>query len=757
MRTENQFKTSTFFQTMSGLLFLIVTTSAVLLAASSEGGTALYREGEAHVSGPRGPERTADRAGLPGVIERDEEIIIVLQGAKIVIGRQPGGSLTGLRELIVGGREVLSVPQDLPVPPPILEVLDDSPLGDIVDWPAYLVDRDANGGEWPSTGSREMHEVGMNLFQYIGYEIIDDTVTLLCAINDGGDQGEFEWIFAPAGMMLGETEYAGMGWKVRLTGVELASSIRVVEPAAPLKGDWAFAQVWGNFVESEFGAGEPFEVPLSTYFGDTQPYYFAGGPDGTILSYFESPVAAQVAIHEESARHIIDERIPMGDGAVRETPMKFWLLATAPLRSRWEAIDEWTSVYDCTADHYRDLLGLAVTALVPALEMRFPDEGYMANYIMHGPPPLEESWFYRYTLDELPMAAELGYRILRVVAWESDAEHSFSEYLPGSYSNGSGNAPWHLDISEALGGEEGLRVLVERAHQLGMKVVLWNSPGHLSNSSPILVEHPDWIMWRINGTPEDADWADVTGASLYSGYNDYALDRYLNARLSTNVDGFMVDSHLTFGVMTDFSRFQPVPQLGLTLQTHVAWREMGFTDVILEGCGPLGLSSGGLPGYDAFEPEVPPEQRREARQMLRRMLGREYGFYRYIVDTLVEPVSYYRALASKGHISPQYLDVLMRHPDEEIALIQQANYDYLEVMDRMQRRRLIADGDVWQGVEWSQAGSTDVVVFSFDVFPYPVAGHVLVQDVTTGDEFEAFDAFQTEPLHTYIVMSIPRG
>jgi len=111
--------------------------------------------------------------------------------------------------------------------------------------------------------------------------------------------------------------------------------------------------------------------------------------------------------------------------------MKFWLLATAPLWSRWEAIDEWTSVYDCTADHYRDLLGLAVTALVPALEMRFPDEGYMANYIMHGPPPLEESWFYRYTLDELPMAAELGYRILRVVAWESDAEHSFSEYLPG--------------------------------------------------------------------------------------------------------------------------------------------------------------------------------------------------------------------------------------------------------------------------------------------------------------------------------------
>ncbi len=65
-----------------------------------------------------------------------------------------------------------------------------------------------------------------------------------------------------------------------------------------------------------------------------------------------------------------------------------------------------------------------------------------------------------------------------------------------------------------------------------------------------------------------------------------------------------------------------------------------------------------------------------------------------------------------------------------------------------------ADGDEWLGVEWSRGWSDDLVLFSFDAFVYPVAGAVIVEDVTAGIEFEAVDAFETEPMHTYIVRGI---
>ena len=52
------------------------------------------------------------------------------------------------------------------------------------------------------------------------------------------------------------------------------------------------------------------------------------------------------------------------------------------------------------------------------------------------------------------------------------------------------------------------------------------------------------------------------------------------------------------------------------------------------------------------------------------------------------------ALASKGHVSPQYLDLLLRLPEEEISLIRRMDYGYLQVMDRMERRRLSRRGIV---------------------------------------------------------------
>ncbi len=692
-------------------------------------------------------------ASEPLVIEREDMITILFPDlVGVRLERNEEGGIYGIKSLFVGQRKILSSSHDIQVPPVTLIAFTDDAVGGVTDWPGYLLDREASGGEWPQTGNRGMYQIGLDSAQYIGYYLDGETVVLVLDVQDGEWTGELEWVFTAASAGVSEHDYLGIGWKMRLAGVDRAAWLRIVEPAVARSGDWAIAQTWEHFIESQTGHSQPFHVQASWYFGDVQPFFFTGGSTGVVLSFFEEPVCARVEVNEVGKRHLVDTRIPLGEGAVRETPTKYWMSSDTVLESKWEAVDEWTMVFDFLEAYYRELLGLGFTELVPVLEMRFADEEYMARYIEEGPPPLEESWLYTFAHNGLQEAADLGFRLIRVVAWESDAEHSPEEYLEGSQCFGSANAPWQLEISEALGGVEALRELTDRAHDLGVKIVLWNSPGHLSNSSPLLVENPEWIMWRRNGTPEDVGYGDVVGMSLHTDYYTYAMSRYENVRQSTNVDGFMVDSHLTFGLYSDFRLAQPSPQLDLTLETQHDWWNMGFTDIIIEGCGPLGLSSGGYPGYESFIPPAPPEEQEEARRRLKWILGREYGIYRFIVDTVALPGSYYRALASKGHVSPQYLDVLNIYSEENIARIQQANFDFLQVKDLMERRTLVAEGDEWLGVAWSNSVSSDLVLFSFDHFFYLLDGYAEVEDVTTGAIFPADGGFETEPWHTYHIV-----
>ena len=90
-------------------------------------------------------------------------------------------------------------------------------------------------------------------------------------------------------------------------------------------------------------------------------------------------------------------------------------------------------------------------------------------------------------------------------------------YLSGSACAGSGNAPWQLVVSPASGSDRALRKLTDAAHDRGVRILLWTSPGHLSNSSPLLVQRPDWLTWRHNGTPENAGYRYVAETKVYSG------------------------------------------------------------------------------------------------------------------------------------------------------------------------------------------------------------------------------------------------
>jgi len=189
-----------------------------------------------------------------------------------------------------------------------------------------------------------------------------------------------------------------------------------------------------------------------------------------------------------------------------------------------------------------------------------------------------------------------------------------------------------------------------------------------------------------------------------------------------------------------------------TLATYRAWSQMGCRYLMLEGCATFGISSGGFPGADAWLPGVPSEMRAEAERRLSWLKGKEYGLYRYVADTKVySGEAYYRALAAGGHITPTYLDVYAKLPSGTRKRIRQTNAVYNRLSDKMQRRRLLGDGDTWQGVAWTQKDSAEVVLFALETFDYPIGEATMANDLTTGRHVEVADNLTAEAGHVYVI------
>ncbi|MGE5571563.1 MAG: alpha-amylase family glycosyl hydrolase [Bacteroidota bacterium] len=98
-------------------------------------------------------------------------------------------------------------------------------------------------------------------------------------------------------------------------------------------------------------------------------------------------------------------------------------------------------------------------------------------------------------------------------------------------------------IDPDLGDERSLRMLVDKAHALGMKVMLDVVYNHTSRDSVLLREHPEWFLRDASGnfTTKVPDWSDVYDLD----YSRQDLWEYQIATLEKwvdlGVDGFRCD------------------------------------------------------------------------------------------------------------------------------------------------------------------------------------------------------------------------
>ncbi len=688
-------------------------------------------------------------ASNPTVTEDDTSITILFpEKVGIVLQRDEG--ITSIQKMYADQREILSAPQGISMLPPALEGISPDPVEVVDDWAALLQKRADNDNQWSDLTGRTVTTTDLDETTYISTSVESDEVIVSMSVDNAGTStgGLLEWVFSAKQTKLDDHNYSGIGWKVRTTDLDTATYFSVTEPVNIRYGDWSFAQTWGQFLEGRLDFATPFHVNQGTWFGDIQPFFFSGGPHGLLVSYFDEPAAAPVEIVADAGRLMVKSKVPFKTGETHETPLKYWLWTDDTVNTKWEALDEWTAMYDAIASSYREEIGLNTTEPKPTLIWIAPPENYLRDYRNGSTYEGDELWLNDFATNRLPQAAQYGMKVIYLqIPWEADAEHHESEYLPGSMGQGSGHAPWYLEISKAIGGVEAMKNMIDTAHDLGIKIIFWSTPSHLSMSSPLVPENLDWVLWAREGYPDDFGWGDIVGLSLYSGYFDYAVEKYGSAFQATGFDGIWQDSFLTIGVRADYSRPQPVPQLERTLALQKEIWDIGLTEVHIEGCGPLGLSSGGY-GYETYtlEDSTPTA---EVRKMFERIEGREYGLYRCVADTLIEAESYYRALASKGVVGVANLDLLQSLTDD-IEAITQANKEYMQVLEKMEIRHLIGSGNSWQGVAWTREGSEEVVLFAFKVFSYSVAEGATIQDITAGTTISPAN-FKTTAWHTYSI------
>jgi len=101
-----------------------------------------------------------------------------------------------------------------------------------------------------------------------------------------------------------------------------------------------------------------------------------------------------------------------------------------------------------------------------------------------------------------------------------------------------------LNVNPEFGTLEDFKAILDKAHALGMKVVIDWVPNHTSWDNNLTTEHPDWYVKDSNGKftpPIGFDWTDVIQLDWSKkGLQDYMIDA-LKFWVNMGVDGFRID------------------------------------------------------------------------------------------------------------------------------------------------------------------------------------------------------------------------
>lgn len=141
--------------------------------------------------------------------------------------------------------------------------------------------------------------------------------------------------------------------------------------------------------------------------------------------------------------------------------------------------------------------------------------------------------------DHLPRLKELGVDILWLMPVHPIGVENRKGELGSYYS-----VKDYRDVNPEFGTLEDFKNLVQRTHDLGMKLIIDWVPNHSSWDNPLVQEHPEWYAKdSVTGEMYSPwDWTDVVQFDYnQQGLRDYMIDSFIWWIKETNLDGFRMD------------------------------------------------------------------------------------------------------------------------------------------------------------------------------------------------------------------------
>ena len=149
---------------------------------------------------------------------------------------------------------------------------------------------------------------------------------------------------------------------------------------------------------------------------------------------------------------------------------------------------------------------------------------------------------------ELPFLKELGFNIIYLCsickADDSDDPTTFSPRQKASETGNPNNMYIindYFDIDKEYGRMDDLKNLVNRAHELNMKVIFDLVYAHMAISAEIAKRYPDFVKQNLDGTPIISPWSSLTTDFKSEGLREYLYSNIIYYVSVVDIDGFRLD------------------------------------------------------------------------------------------------------------------------------------------------------------------------------------------------------------------------
>src|SRR4029434_1318957 len=137
---------------------------------------------------------------------------------------------------------------------------------------------------------------------------------------------------------------------------------------------------------------------------------------------------------------------------------------------------------------------------------------------------------------------------------------------------------WDYAVCEGYGGTKDLQFLIDECRKHNLLVTAWVPAGHLTSSSPVWKDHPDWILKNQRGENFINPSGGIWHGALDSGFRDYYVDRVARTVRQFGLDGLWLDTHLSYA-----QQLRPADHSARLAAVYQEFIKAGASRLIVEG------------------------------------------------------------------------------------------------------------------------------------------------------------------------------